>query len=244
MCRHQYVSVNLIWQNILLFCLEEQGNRLSQRQSPCSLFSQSITASTTAYLMFFLPAPTGRGFSGCCGWDNPSPVQQWLPLPSLLPWGARHSSPGQVFTRDICAASIHSRALSKHRGLQRLSQSHFPLFLGEAGQVNAVLAVLSLLISFLFLEKALFYIPEISVLGHRSNCQIWANWLHVHPPGVWAAPISCCFRAPSSPCWAPSELWGHRNAFSTNVETRLEQLCKTFLLLITGGSPIYLILVF
>lgn len=53
-----------------------------------------------------------------------------------------------------------------------LSQAQFPLFLGEAGQVSAALAVLGLLMSALFMEKALFYIPDIWVLGCRSNCQI------------------------------------------------------------------------
>lgn len=80
------------------------------------------------------------------------------------------------YLHEIRAASTHSRAraelLSNHRGLPRLSQAHSPLLLGGVGQVSAALAVLGLLISSLFMEKVLFYIPDIWVLGHRSNCQI------------------------------------------------------------------------
>lgn len=84
--------MNVIQQNILLFCLKEQGNRLLQGQSLRSQFSQSITGNTTtAYLIFFLLTPPVHVFSGCCGWKRPFPspaMRTSAPLcPRPVHWG-------------------------------------------------------------------------------------------------------------------------------------------------------------
>lgn len=202
--------------------------------------------------MFCLPTPTGTGLF-CLLWlqqpflwaaEIPSALPAALGCTAQLTWTGIY----RRFVQLPLTAELVLSCFPITEGSQG-SPRHIPhCFLGGVGQVSAALAVLGLLISSLLMEKVLFYIPDIWVLGHRSNCQIWAKWLRVHPPGAWAAPISCCFRAPSSPCWAPSKLWGHRNTFSTNVETGLEQLCKILILFITGvitwGSPIYHVPVF
>lgn len=175
---------------------------------------------------------------------------QWLEQPftsavpaSALPaaLGSQHSSPGQVFAWDPCAASIPGRAfLSCSLSTEALPVTFPPVFRrSRAGKWGSCRA--GFIGVFPVHETSTFLHPWNLGVGHRSSCQIWANSLCVHPPGAWAAPISCCFGAPSSPCSAPSELWGHRNTFSTNMETGLEQLYKFFII---GGSPVYLILVF
>lgn len=116
---------------------------------------------------------------------------------------AQHSSPGQVFIFIFVrfhAQQSFSEFLSKLPGL---SQSPF---LGEGGRVSAVLAVLGVSLSPLFVGEAFSPSPTP---GHGRNPQIWAECASPRA-GQLQIPNSCCFRAPSSP---HSSLWGHKNFF-------------------------------